>query len=213
MNNLVNRGHPKWTIRWLYVIIKKKKGLINIEEEWKYVEGFENKYQISNYGNIRSLYTERNGKRHYRIKNLKWGKITKGYFGIRLCLRGKMVSSPRAHRLVAEAFIPNPNNLPQVNHIDGNKENNCVTNLEWCTNQQNALHSQEHGLNPSFKRLSENFNARCVEQYTLDWNYIRDYECIKEAAIDCGLKNTTRIIDACKNPNHSSGGYRWKYKK
>lgn len=59
------------------------------------------------------------------------------------------------HRLVAQAFIPNPNNLPQVNHIDGNKENNCITNLEWCTREDNIKHAYKIGLNPSRKKIIE----------------------------------------------------------
>lgn len=182
-------------------------------EEWKFIDDYENKYQISNFGNIRSLYKERNGKKIFRTKNLKWSKDSKQYLSTRLCLNGVMSSPVRAHRLVAKYFIPNPDGLPQINHIDGDKANNKVDNLEWCDNRYNALHSQEHGLNPCLQKLSKNFNARCVEKYTLDNVYICTYNCLKEAAMDCGLKDTSRIIDACKNPNHTSGGYKWKYKK
>lgn len=195
-----------------------------IREVWKDIEGYNGKYQISNLGKIRSLYTiSSKGKRYYRVKELKLGKTKKGYLQTRLCKNGSMKNGGvRVHRLVAIYFLPNFNSLSQVNHKDGNKENNVVnldnlygesTNLEWCTNQQNAIHAQERGLNPSLKRLSENYNAKSVNQYTLDGTYIRTYNCLKEAAIDCGLKNACRITTACKDWKHTSGGYRWRFKK
>lgn len=102
-------------------------------EIWKPINGFN--YEISNKGNIRNS----------QGKILKTFIQNRGYVCIRL--------APKAvhktiHRLVAEHFIPNPNNLPCVNHIDGNKQNNSVENLEWCTVSGNILHARKTGLNP-----------------------------------------------------------------
>lgn len=123
---------------------------IKVGERWKDIKDFPN-YQISNYGRVKSK--ERITK--VGIKNVKQVirkekilkplKITKGYLGIRL-YNNSNAKTFKIHRLVATYFIPNPNNLPQVNHIDGNKENNFVNNLEWCTCNENMEHSYKIGL-------------------------------------------------------------------
>ena len=107
-----------------------------MKEIWKF---YIYNYEISNLGRLR------NAKTH---KILKANKIGRGYLGVCVSLGSrnnhKMI---RIHRAVAESFIPNPNNLPQVNHKDGNKLNNCVDNLEWCNNQYNSQHAWDNGLN------------------------------------------------------------------
>lgn len=108
-------------------------------EEWKTLEGFDNHqyggYLISNYGRVK------NG--HGKILYLVVTK--KGYNKVQLYSNCKK-KSPFVHRLVAKTFIPNPENLPQVNHKDTNKANNHVDNLEWCTNKQNAHHALANNL-------------------------------------------------------------------
>lgn len=97
-------------------------------EEWKDITGYEGLYQVSNLGRVR-----RSGK------ILKGGYNNKGYHTINLCKNG-ISKSFFVHRLVAIAFIPNPNNFPIVNHKDENPKNNCVDNLEWCTKSYNATY-------------------------------------------------------------------------
>ena len=102
-----------------------------MSEIWKDIPNYENLYQISNYGRVRSL--------HNRYKNklyLKPCATSKGYLSVSLC-KDHTQKAFNIHRLVAEAFIPNPKNLPCINHIDENKENNIFSNLEWCTYQYN----------------------------------------------------------------------------
>lgn len=182
------------------------------EELWKDIEGYDGKYQISSLGRLRSTYfLDAYGVKRYRIYYIKWSEITKGYLGTRLCLNGKMIDSVKAHRLVAEAFIPNPEGLPQVNHIDGNKKNNRVDNLEWCDNQHNAMHAKVNKLNPSLQCLSDNCNARAVDKYSLDGKFIETFKCTKEAAMSCNLKCTSRIITACRDWSKTSGGFKWRY--
>lgn len=114
-------------------------------EKWIKLKGFEGHqyggYFISNYGRIK------NG--HGKI--LSPNPTKKGYLKAQLWIKNKRVKMPFVHRLVAMAFIPNPNNLPQINHKDTVKTNNYVDNLEWCTNQQNANHAMDHGLMVSFQ--------------------------------------------------------------
>lgn len=100
-------------------------------EIWKDIADYENLYQISNRGRVKSL--PRNGTCKYE-KILTPHKDSKGYYNVSLSKNGKRKIA-YIHRLVAEAFIPNPENLPDVYHIDGNPANNDVTNLYWCTHQ------------------------------------------------------------------------------
>lgn len=94
-------------------------------------------YQISNLGQVKSLGNRSN---HKEEKILKSNKNNKGYCKV-ILFKDSKYKAFFLHRLAAQAFIPNPNNLPQVNHIDGNKSNNCIDNLEWCTNRENVIHS------------------------------------------------------------------------
>lgn len=111
-------------------------------ENWKNVKGYEGLYKISDGGNVFSLRSNR---------NLKPQVNTTGYLQLPLCVNGekKLVC---IHRLIAEHFIPNPDNKPQVNHIDGNKKNNQLDNLEWVTAHENMVHSHALGLNKSLKK-------------------------------------------------------------
>ena len=104
---------------------------VGVGEIWKDIPNYEGLYQVSNLGNIKSLF------RYKKI--LKPIKNTLGYLKVSL-YKNKKIKVFSIHRLVAETFIPNPNNLPEINHKDGNKGNNNVENLEWCTRQQNILH-------------------------------------------------------------------------
>jgi len=126
----------------------KNLSLESIEgENWKGVVGCEGIYHISNYGRLKrvSLGTGR-GFRGRIGKILKWHPHTRGYLTTSLCKDGVQENGVLQHRLVAMAFVPNPNNYKSVNHVDGNKKNGCATNLEWCTNKQNTEHAISSGL-------------------------------------------------------------------
>lgn len=130
-------------------------------EEWKAVYGYETIYEISNFGRVKRL--------AYEIENpspkasgsilkfeehlLKPRKITHGYFSVALYKQGKR-KDYKLHRLVATHFIPNPDNLPEVNHKDEDKSNNCVDNLEWCTHKYNS----NYGTRP--QRIGEFHSKR-----------------------------------------------------
>jgi hypothetical protein len=112
-----------------------------INEVWKSVPGYETLYVVSSLGRVKSL----SKKGAYRELVMR-PKLEGGYFRLMLCKQSKRRSF-RIHRLVAMAFLPNPGNLPQVNHIDGVKTNNNVNNLEWCTASYNISHAFRTGLN------------------------------------------------------------------
>jgi len=112
-----------------------------MEEIWKPIEWTEGGYEVSNLGRVRSM------KQYYGvIARIMPATIQKkGYKAVMFHINGK-AKCTKVHRLVAEAFIPNPDNLPCINHIDGNKLNNQASNLEWCTYQQNMQHAVRTGL-------------------------------------------------------------------
>lgn len=119
-----------------------------ISEEWKPIQGYEGVYEVSCQGNVRSLdrfvKTSKSGKKFVKGRLLKPVAV-KGYSIVSLCLNGHQVEK-KIHRLVANAFLDNPFELPQVNHLDGNKTNNNVSNLEFCSPLHNVKHAFDTGL-------------------------------------------------------------------
>jgi hypothetical protein len=153
--------------------------MIEEEEIWRDVIGFERRYQISNFGNVKTL--TREVKEKYR-SYIRRGKIlnkyhdNKGYYKVKLYNGDASFVSYPVHRLVAIHFIPNPNNYPQINHIDGHPGNNYEKNLEWCTNSQNTTHAYRTGLkNPdnykgescAFSKLTESQVLAIRQEYKL----------------------------------------------
>ena len=143
-------------------------------EQWKDIEGYEGLYQVSNYGEVRSLDRKQthliNGKE--RTMSLKGKVLSKansadGYHYVALSKNGKLVPH-RINRLVAQAFIPNPNNEPQVNHIDEDRKNNHVDNLEWCSAKYNANYGNHRArlINVSSVMLKVTFKDGNYEIYS-----------------------------------------------
>lgn len=116
-------------------------------EMWKDIEGFEGLYQVSNLGRVKSL-SRKCGTCYKKESIRKLSNSKDGYLKIRLVGKGKDITT-RVHRLVATAFIPNLNNKDTVNHIDGNKHNNAVSNLEWATRTEQLKHAYRLGLKKS----------------------------------------------------------------
>ena len=135
-----------------------------MKEIWKPIIGYENLYQVSNLGKIKSL------KRNIILKP---SHNRKGYLQI-ILYKNKNKKVGRIHRLVAEAFIPNENNFTDVNHIDGNKHNNKVENLEWCNRSYNLKHAYENGLRPTIKQLCEE-----IENLKKEIKEIKENNCYK----------------------------------
>lgn len=126
--------------------------------EWRAIEGYEGLYEVSNTGLVKALNKRvDSGKCHrrWRVHILSHSSDAKGYLRVSLSKNG-VTKTHKVHRLVATAFIPNIDNLPQVNHKDGNKANNCVDNLEWCSQSENMAHACKTGL----KRNDGEFNSQ-----------------------------------------------------
>lgn len=165
-----------------------------MKEEYKDIEGYENLYQVSNLGNVKSLNYNRTGKE--RI--LKPIKDNNGYLFVTLCKEREHIKYS-IHRLVAEAFISNSDNLPQVNHIDEDRTNNNVTNLEWCT----AKYNSNYGSRTERSALSRSKQVMCIETGVA-------YPSSSEAARQLGFAQTN-ISRCCNGIRNTCGGFHWRF--
>ena len=159
---------------------------------WKPIPNFEDLYEISNTGEVRS--------KNPRYKNksiLKQGLSNKGYKNVCLCRKG-VQKTFNVHRLVALAFIPNPNNLPCVNHKDENKTNNNVDNLEWCSYYYNNV----YGDRLTKSALKRSIPVRCVETGVI-------YPSACAAQRETGIRQP-KIWRCCHGMAKTSGGYHWE---
>ncbi len=131
-----------------------------------------------------------------------------GYMIVTLCSGTGRRQNKRVHRLLMESFVPNPNNFPHINHIDGNKLNNSLSNLEWCTCKHNAQHAIATGL------CDARIAAREVKIIQMDkeFNFIREHKSIHQAGRDTGIawQNISKVLRGLRQ---TAGGFRWCYKE
>lgn len=172
-----------------------------IKEIWKDIKGYEGLYQASNLGNIKS-----------KNRILKQIKRKDGYYFVNLSKNSK-VKPTKVHRIIAETFIENKNNYNIINHKDNNKENNCVENLEWCTQSHNIKEAYKCGARKPIRLIGKNNpKSKGVIQYDLYNNYIKKWDCIKEASKKLKIKDSN-ISLVCKGKRKYVGGYIWKYEE
>ena len=170
-----------------------------MQESWRAVKGYENLYEVSNMGRIKSL-----PKHSHKKEMILKSKLTKdGYYETTL-LKDAKPKYIRTHRIVAEAFIDNPLHKPEVNHIDGNKLNNRVDNLEWCTGSENQIHAYKLGLQkPSGGAILNRKKIRCIEL-----NVIKDsMHEMQRYLFQIGKTNNTRINRLSEVMNNGSNKY------
>lgn len=166
-------------------------------EIFKDIKGYEGLYQVSNLGRVKSLNYHREG----REEVLNTGEC-RGYLKVNLSKNGK-VKTVKVHRLVATVFLDNPEGKPEINHIDENKENNRVDNLEWSWHKDNCNHGTRN------ERVSK-AQSKPVLQLTLDGDLIREWSSINE----CGRNGFNRgaVCLCCLGERKTHKGFRWKYK-
>lgn len=169
-----------------------------MKEEWKKIEGYDN-YEVSNMGRVRSLNFMRTG----RVKVISSSVSRLGYHQVDIFMNG-VPEKKTIHRLVAEAFLENPDNLPQINHRDGDKSNNCVENLCWCNQSYNNHHSR------GWIKVNES-RKKPVLQYTKTGEFIKEYSSSHEASRETGV-NQGNISACCNGKQKSANNFIWKYK-
>lgn len=171
-------------------------------ETWKPIKGFEGFYEVSDLGNVRSLNYHNCGI----VKNLTPTIDKYGY--LRVCLSKDDSQFNRCvHRLVALAFLDNPDGLPQINHINEDKTDNRLCNLEWCTCKYNNNHGTRN------KRVSENkrnTNCKRVLQLDLNGNLIREWDSLHEINRQLGF-DTAHISKVCKGLKKTGYGFMWRF--
>ena len=188
-----------------------------MDEEWRDIPGFEGRYQVSNRGRIKSLPRKVNnntGTLVIKEKILKQRMDFKGYMRIDINDNEGNHKYLGVHRLVALAFIPNPENKPQVNHIDGIKNHNTVDNLEWATNSDNQLHAYRTGLNYVTGKAGKSKRAVLqIDPKTKE--IVNEYPSIADAAKAVGCKQSSNIGQCCRGAygRKTISGYEWKYRE
>lgn len=175
-------------------------------EIWKDIEGYENKYEVSSYGQVRSVereYTSIGGKKvHKKGRILKQFSDKRNYKRVALCANG-VCKQKAVHRLVAMAFLNSEKDKPEVNHKDGNPSNNNADNLEWCSRSENILHS--------YRKLGREWNAGRPRVKVICIETGESFNSIVDAARSKGLdvRNVHSAIYA-KNGRRTCGGFHWK---
>ena len=191
-------------------------------EQWKEIPGYDGKYEVSTYGNVRCVNYRRSGK----SQNMKLSLSHHNYYMVTLRQQGKNVNRS-VHRLVAITWIPNPKNLPEIDHINSNPSDNRIENLRWCTKEENyknpatiAKRRNRKGTKGAYsknpitderrKEISLTL-SKPVIQMDLFRRYINEYPSIKIAG-EVTKVHYTAINKCCRGKAKSAGGYKWKYK-
>lgn len=176
-----------------------------MKELWRDIEGYENLYQVSSKGRVRSL-DRVNSNVKGRV--LKYGLQDYRYPNVTLHKNGKQISKT-IHRLVAIHFVNNPYDKKQVNHINGIRTDNRMENLEWVSPRENLLHAFDTGL-ASATKGKDHPSSRRIIQLDLDGKRIKEYDTVISAAKSLGIRQGN-ISNCASGRCKSTGGYKWEY--
>jgi len=169
-----------------------------IEEVWKDIPNFEGRYMVSNLGRIKSM-----KYRHHNKEEILKQESNQNYKRVCLYTKDGKRHHFGVHRLVAMAFLPNPNNYNEINHKDENPSNNCIDNLEWCEHTYNI----NYGTRTQKARLGI---IKPIEQYDKNNNFIKKYNSITEIEKEFNF-NRSNIIACAKGRISTAYGFKWKY--
>lgn len=178
-------------------------------EEWKDIKQTNGQYQISSEGRVRRLWRETKSGKFYQEKIIATTPIYNGYLHVQIYIN-KKCKGLFVHRLVAEAFIKNPHNYPEINHIDCNKQNNRVENLEWCTRKHNMQEAGKNGLISGGQAFNKKY-PHYVLQIAMDGTPIRSFWSAHEANAYTGVYfSAIRDIVRKNSCENQRGGYLWR---
>lgn len=163
-----------------------------MDKVWKDIEGYEGLYQVSNTGQVKSL----NYKGHGVVRLLKQDVIHNGYKRVSLFKNGKK-KNYLVHRLVAITFLPNPHGYKEINHIDENKANNMISNLEWCSREYNMNYGTVIKRSSEKRKGKDNPNAKTILMYDKEGNFIRKFDSIADANKYFGKDRNCSQISRC----------------
>lgn len=193
----------------LNIIASSSSGNAHIDEVWKPIVGYEGLYEVSNLGRVKTLKINNDKARHQKTKILKQCKNSSGYLIVNLSNKTK-----RVHRLVAMTFIPNPNKLPIINHKDGNKLNNNVSNLEWCTHSYNNKEAYKLGLKTGYLKNKTGINyprkLNIIGMFDDNGNLIEKFYGCCEPYRKYKY-SPIAILDCCKGKYKKMYGYKWRF--
>lgn len=179
-------------------------------EIWKDVKDYEGLYKVSNLGKVKRLI----GVQCKKERTLKVIDNGSGYLGVSLC-KNSIVTRKYLHRIVADSFLTNDQEKEEVNHIDGIRSNNKLSNLEWVTRSENHKHRYDvlgqRGVNYG-KTGEKNWRSKKVYKYTLSGDLICHYSAVLEAMRQTGI-NEASIRGCIYGRQKSAGGFKWKYEK
>lgn len=182
-------------------------------KKWKDILGYEGWYQASNIGEIKRIKPYKNQYAEWKSnKILKPTKSRKGYLYVTL-RKNDLSSRIFVHRIIAKTYIPNYENKPYINHIDGNPLNNNVSNLEWCTQKENMIHCYNvlKHKSSNYKKYGEkSSNHRKVIQLDRNRKVIKIWDCIKNASLSLNIKPTS-ISNCLTKRSKTAGGFIWEY--
>lgn len=182
-------------------------------EEWKVCEDTNERFSISNYGRLKrneSITIYPNGQRVlYKERIMRTQILNTGYCGANLSIGNNTIKPLSIHRLVAKAFIENPNNLPLINHKDENPQNNHVANLEWCTPKYNSNYGTMSERLRQHKIVNE--IARPIVLYSYEGEKLKEYQTMKDAAIDNNISRGL-VEQCCKNIISAAKGLHFRFK-
>lgn len=183
-------------------------------EIWKNIPNYIGYYQISNFGRVKSLTRKVKSSRskiEYRTVNERIIKSRIDKYGYETVILRKENTDKHftIHRLIAICFIPNPENLPSINHIDENKLNNTVENLEWCTvKYNNSYNNRQEKINLS---LREKVKGKEILQFDSEWNLLQEFKSLRDMQRQTGFSRI-QVKRVCNGLQEQSYGYFWKFK-